>query len=366
MIETLASVIASLGAGVAMLAVAAGLRQLIRRRAQRTVPLPTGGFEYRGTASREEPTTEENRRLYAAALEEKRHGKYEEAVRLLRGILSWDSSPSDRIAALMELGSCFRAMGRLAEAEGHYREAEALAHQHGSQRQVGDAHTQLGNVYAQRGDYEQADRQLHSALAIHQVIADEVGEAQALTGLGIVAAERNDFPTAADYFSRALQKYGADELGGANVASNLAVAFANLGQLDEAQDYLERALKTHEDMGVRERVATDLTNMGNISARRGSYDEAESHYRKALAIHSELGNTLGQANAIGNLAGLYEGRGYLREARSHYRTAIDLFEQAGAVARASRTKERLDQLDTSTGRSSQAASPSEAQDNHEA
>ena len=131
----LTNFLSSAVAGVAAAAVTAvGLWALLRaRRRERRRPVSLGqpytasdvSTEDRVSISDEEAAGA--RGLYEEATRLRKAYQYDEAIRLLRRILTWDTTPAQRVAALLAIGDTFEDQGRFAEAEGHYREAEAQA-----------------------------------------------------------------------------------------------------------------------------------------------------------------------------------------------------------------------------------------------
>jgi tetratricopeptide (TPR) repeat protein len=141
----------------------------------------------------------------------------------------------------------------------------------------------LGRVYHQLGQHDDALRCHREALEIHQSQDDTCGTAEQL--------------------------------------ANIASVLQDLGRLDEALDHLRRAATLDEAAGNKAALAADLNNVGILCQRLERYDDAFQHHQRALALHRENANDVGVANQLANLAAIHRKRGDLDAARNAYQEA---------------------------------------------
>ncbi|SMF09001.1 Tfp pilus assembly protein PilF [Tistlia consotensis] len=162
------------------------------------------------------------------------------------------------------LGRAQRAAlaGRLAEAEGLFRQAAKLAPR--DPRPV----SALGDVAQARGDFDQAIGFYRQALKLAPGVAE--------IGSNLLAAlRRGERLAEAERAGRALARRHPGQVG---ILGNLALILADLGELAEARDLYERALALKPDS------VELLTNFGNLLRDLGESEAALAWFDKALAL----------------------------------------------------------------------------------
>ncbi|HEU5475826.1 MAG TPA: tetratricopeptide repeat protein [Actinophytocola sp.] len=142
---------------------------------------------------------------------------------------------------------------------------------------------------------------------LHQVAerswrrAAEIGNAGAMSNLGVLLARRGDDVEAESWYRRAA------DAGDADAMYNLGVLLARRGDAVEAESLWRRAADAGD--------ADAMSNLGVLLARRGDDVEAESWYRRAADA--------GDADAMYNLGVLLARRGDDEDAKTWYRRAAD-------------------------------------------
>jgi predicted O-linked N-acetylglucosamine transferase (SPINDLY family) len=201
--------------------------------------------------------------------------------------------------------------GRLAEAEGIYRQVLAFQPNHAEawyrlgtmaqQLGKGDAALQLLRKAAESAPREamfhlklavalQGLRQLDEAVAeFSKAIAFDPTYADAHFGLGIALYEQRRIPESIDAHRNAIRLRPAFP----EAHYNLGCIFQSLGRIDEALAAYSRALE------INPRHAAAHNNMGNALKESGKRPEAIAAYRRAIEIqpdfmdaHCNLGATL--------------------------------------------------------------------------
>jgi hypothetical protein len=206
----------------------------------------------------------------------------------LRAALGWSSSEGGSAAGGLRLAGAVSwfwfVRGHLAEGYGWLTGLLALA----TSGQVASARAKAlsgaGVLAYARGDYPAA-RALHQeCLAIHRQLADRQGIVQSLNNLGITAYVQGDFSA-----TRALT---------------------------------EEALAIQRELGDEERIAILLSNLGMVVFEQGDHSYARTMLEEALAIHRRSRSQSGIVLLLGNL-------GYLAWARGDLQSARDLLEEHG-------------------------------------
>ncbi|MBI3706767.1 MAG: tetratricopeptide repeat protein [Proteobacteria bacterium] len=318
------------------------------------------------------------REAVAAAVAVHRAGRYDEAERLYRqllsenptdpdlhhwiGIIAHQSGQHERAAQLIEravrlngaapdyrcnLGLVLHAAGRLDEAAASYSRAIEL------KPDYAEAHNNLGLVLHDLGRYDEAAASLERAIAIRPDYADahynlglalkaqnRLGDAAASYGRAI--ALRPDYAAAhnnlgvihqeLEQTSEALADYRRAAAADANFTAahaNLAKLLLQVGPPADALDSLLRVFALCRDADeariqltvtsdVAETAARVLNTHGSAVQGRGDFAAAARAYRAAITMQPDL------ADAYSNLGTALKAQGDLEEAVAHYNRAIAL------------------------------------------
>ncbi|EPY77343.1 UDP-N-acetylglucosamine--peptide N-acetylglucosaminyltransferase subunit isoform 1 [Camelus ferus] len=170
---------------------------------------------------------------------------------------------------------------------------------------LAEAYSNLGNVYKERGQLQEAIEHYRHALRLKPDFIDGyINLAAALVAAG-------DMEGAVQAYVSALQ-YNPDLYCVRSDLGNLLKALGRLeeAKVAEAEDCYNTALRlcpTHAD---------SLNNLANIKREQGNIEEAVRLYRKALEVFPEF------AAAHSNLASVLQQQGKLQEALMHYKEAI--------------------------------------------
>jgi len=145
------------------------------------------------------------------------------------------------------------------------------------------AWTGLASALADRGDFDKAVSNLHTALDL------ESTRVQAIYNLGDIFYRKGDIAAAIQHYQQAVSLKEDFSLG----HCALGTALLRIGQVEQAKHHYELAIKY--DPGF----ADAHFNLGNVLANEGDTAGAADHYRRAIAAdprhassHSALGNLL--------------------------------------------------------------------------
>jgi len=159
-------------------------------------------------------------------------------------------------------------------------------------------------------------------------LQDQLGEADTLMVLGVVAVQTGNLEEARSKYEKALAIYQniGYKRGEANTLWELGDLIMLLGDLDEARSKYEKALAIYQNIGENLGEANTLMHLGFLIMLLGDLDETRSKYEKALAIHQHIGKNLGEANTLKHLGDLAVQTGDLEEARSKYEKALAIYQ----------------------------------------
>jgi len=177
-----------------------------------------------------------------------------------------------------------------------------------TERTVGTSHrdhaeslSNLGNTYADMGDFARSAEYLREAVAVGRRLEGDAGRldlARFLNNLGSVFHDLRDFESAVVAYDEVLQIRGAILGDSSDVYAitlvNLGNAQFNLGDFDSAEETLRHAVSLEERIFGDDHPSTAFAYSGlaSVLARRGQTDEAEAYVRRALAIRvATVGDT---------------------------------------------------------------------------
>lgn len=152
-------------------------------------------------------------------------------------------NPQDAFSQI-DIGVCDKKMGNVKGAVEHYEAALRLSE---APTLRSTAYSNLGSLYRMAHNYDAARENYAAALRI------DSQNSMTLTGLGLVAQKTGDYPTAIDYYSRAVAIEPSD-VGYALLAGALDAA----GRKSEAAAALDHAKKIAGDLDAVRREAARL------------------------------------------------------------------------------------------------------------
>jgi tetratricopeptide (TPR) repeat protein len=249
----------------------------------------------------------------------------------------------DHYFAALALGDPDRAalheaIGDMQTLSGEYSAAlhsyeSAIAFREGQPQ--GELEAKVANVYARRGEWEQAESHYRTALdtlegsapcqvcsrtygewslALHRrgeaaralqlanralALADESGDAgsiaQAHNILAILARSSDDTAQALKHLEKSLELAEVihDPVIRMAALNNLALVSMDLGEIEKGLGYATMALAMSSALGDRHRSAALYNNLADLLHRAGRPDEAMENLRQAVTIYSEIGGEAG-------------------------------------------------------------------------
>jgi tetratricopeptide (TPR) repeat protein len=154
----------------------------------------------------------------------------------------------------------------------------------------------------------------NSEMLWNHTLAVNPANDMAHTNLGDLFLRRGDWDRAISHFEKALEirsshAFAQYNLGGSLIENNLATALVRKGRLSEAIDHYEKAAKMRPDYG------DVYLNLGSVLFGQGRIDEAIALWRKAAATQPEDG---GFHTVLGNA---FLKKGLRKDAIAEYKLA---------------------------------------------
>ena len=189
----------------------------------------------------------------------------------------------------------------IAYREGDYETAMDAAHQAvelareiGNDLELANAIVGIGAVAAARGDHLEGVRRMEEARTVYRRIGNRSGEGVALANLGDFAASAGEHERAAELFREALDVFAEvhDAFGEAHARINLAAACVHLVRLDEAAEHARWCLRRYQRLGDDLGVGTGFQVMAGVALARADHDAAARLLGAADAARDAIGAVL--------------------------------------------------------------------------
>lgn len=192
---------------------------------------------------------------------------------------------------------------------------------------------QLGWVYYNLGQWEDASNCLEKAVKISQETNDKFGEQMALGTWALVDRERKDYAAAIAKYEKGLVicreiknwSHIARHLG------NLGTLYRLLGDLEKAVEYLKEALEIGRQNGDLRNVGIRLNNLGNVYLDSNQTKIAATHYKEALKISDKCQDFLNIAKTFVSMGQLEEKENNVALAIANWRYAIYVYQKKMSV-----------------------------------
>jgi len=253
------------------------------------------------------------------------------------------SAAAEAFRKSSETNSNVDSIVRLADAlymQGDYMQASAFYRQ--SLERV--ASTETGTIVAALngaansayylGNYEDALRLYQRSVSVQKTLADKVGLATALKGIGNVYRARGDYGAALESYLSSLSISEQIKAPLGSTLGSIGLVRALQGNYQGALEYYDKALKEFESYSNNIEMARVLTLIGNVHFRQSQYDASLSSFRRALVLREQMDDKLGQGDV---LAGI--GSTFLRQRK--YPKAVDSFQKALGLFKSVGNKGRM-------------------------
>jgi signal transduction histidine kinase len=217
-----------------------------------------------------------------------------------------------RVESLHNLGRIARLRGDLELASARLREAQSVARKLGDMRLLARVNNALGVTYELLGlDSEALD--LHQqVLALWQTLNDMPGIIASNINIGKVFEQRGDHENAFKQFQRALadmetvsSRVEIPPQDRAAIFVGLARSQLQLGRTTEALASIERALQIQRDNDDRVGEAGSIAVLAQVQTRMGRVLQAFKTYERALDAAATVGSKPELADILGQMGRMY-------------------------------------------------------------
>ncbi|MCV9387398.1 tetratricopeptide repeat-containing sensor histidine kinase [Reichenbachiella ulvae] len=265
------------------------------------------------------------RSIYIRGITEAIQSNYDQALDYYDEALEWYKTANYQAG----IANCYNAMGIALSYKGmpreaifYFKEAIKIEEKIGG-KNLSAPFINIGGLYQDLGEFDQAVFHLKKALAIAEANENEQRIAYSLNNLGTVYDKQGNYPLALEHYKQSMYMNEAlgDSLGIVNNITNMGLIYQTQKNYDKAMKCYERALEIDEHNNKKKGICTALNLIGTIYEETGDYPSALSHYAKALRLSKEAGiNTV--------IPYIHNNIGTTNLALKNYETAIQSFIEA--------------------------------------
>lgn len=213
----------------------------------------------------------------------------------------------------------------------------------------------LGITYLYEGNFRRALASLERALKIATELHQDEGIIPALNSIGEVFRAQAQPARALEFYERARRVVGDDgKWNMAFIFNNIGMAYEAMGENAKAIDYLNRARAVAEKVKFQPRVASALTELGNIHLRAGEIDAASKSYQQSLDLAVALHDKSEQARALTGLAKVARTQKDFGAALERAKQAVEIYQSLQEHDSRARAKTLVGQLLNSLGKTTEA------------
>lgn len=237
---------------------------------------------------------------------------------------------SGEAAGIRSIGIYHMNRGEYDQATKQVYEALQLFEKVPDLKGVGNCYQTLGSIHRQRADFEKSKEFYGKAIEVYQQINNEKDMAGSLNSLGVLHISFSKFDEALAYINASLdiRKKINDRYGLSQSYTNMSIIYTNQKKYKEALDSFEKNLPLVEEMGDKQLIAVNLDGMGHLYTLTGDYEKAEASLRQALALAKEMGFKRTIEVAYSKLTLLEETRGRYKEALAYSNLAYQYLDSA--------------------------------------
>ena len=280
--------------------------------------------------------------LLKIAFQRSLEGKYIEAEKVDRMIIHVGTrlrDPAMIAAGQTMVGGVLRESGDYSEGLRLLRQAAAYYdEQPGPSIEKTSVSLALGITYLYEGNFRRALASLERSLQIATELHQREGIIPALNSMGEVFRAEGQPERALQFYERARKEVGDDSAWNmAFIFNNIGMAYEAMGENAKAIDYLNRARAVAEKVKFQPRVASALTELGNLHLRAGETEAAAHSYQQSMELCVQLHDRSDEARTHIGLANVARVRNDFGSALGHAQKAVEIYraiEEHDSVARA--------------------------------
>lgn len=234
----------------------------------------------------------------------------------------------DNLALKLEAGIAYLKSGNIDTAEILFNETAAEAVKKNNVSIFIRAKTNIGSIYADKGENVRALSNYQQALNKAEAINDKKVRAGILKNIGALYISWKKFDQALSYYEQAEKiatEINEEELV-ADCQNNKGTVYEQLTQYDKALAAYKNALDLYTRKNIQDKISMALSNIAIVYKYQKNYAASLAYNQKALALSVKMDDKWIMAATYNNIGNLYGEMG-------DYPKAISYCEQSIAIAK---------------------------------
>lgn len=234
--------------------------------------------------------------------------------------------------ALMEAGDQALSISAFNDAFRFFRQALSYLPKH-QLRDLTYIQLKIGEVFMRSGELVDALKYSEGAMHSSKDLTGSSLQTMSMYQVGQVYAEMGDYPMAEKLFSQALPMARSLGNSGQDILARVLFGLGNLywrlGRLEEARNYCQESYELSKKVGENNTMLLALNRLGVLSGSLGDPQTEEALYKEVHSLAVTLGNRERAGVALNNLGALADEKGELEKAQQYYLQAINLAREIG-------------------------------------
>jgi CHAT domain-containing protein len=192
-------------------------------------------------------------------------------------------------------------------------------------------HLFIAYIAGSMGDTEKAVAETSQAQGLYQTLNDKVGEALALTNLGLSHSRKGNDNRAIEIHLKAIEIFRStgDRHSEAIALNALGQSHQNLGEHAIAINRYGNALRLFQEMGSVDGMSVATFQIATAYDASKNPDQALAYYERCLKLSRVAGKVRTEANALSEIAKLYVAQGLHKRAEEQYQKVLKFYEAIG-------------------------------------
>ena len=259
--------------------------------------------------------------------------EYEKAIEFcelyLNNLGSAEGSEEGVVCSI--LGNACRKTFDFERALNYQQRCLKIMTQLGDKTRLGNAHSDIGDVYFDRGDTTKSAKCYKQHLKVAKENGDRLGEGRASENMGFVQLRRGNFEAAKKDFELCLEiaKEIGDKSHEASALAGLGVAHDNLGHFKKAMEFFQLQLQIAKELADKEIEERSYCNLGNTCLHLGNFKQALVYHTQLLNSVKESGDRKGEEVAYGSIGTDNYKLGFLKEAIENHERQLEIVKELG-------------------------------------
>lgn len=240
--------------------------------------------------------------------------QFQEALTLFEQVQTWllrlpeDQARQETLSdVLLHQERLHRMPGQPGRQQAIIDQLFALLQPAGDSACLAEVYDRQGELYAELGHFDEAERALDAALHIRRALSDAAGESSTLKSLGFLRLHQGQYEEAlaCNEAALAIDRQRGDAMACVSDLTNLGAVLQRLGDHERALVYLEEALQLGETTQDSFRLGLTLATIGNVHRKLGDHERALAYYRRFYDIRVQDHNKAGQIVSLISMAAIY-------------------------------------------------------------